>query len=168
MELKYIFRFRTDTLEKEIYDYIKLFPKEEVLFGLIGAIRGKGENIIECIAFDALPFPNLAKMKEKYAVPPKAWYEIVREYIKFKVNNESVRPLGFLHTHPNVVPLPSPLDRDFALTFAREKGNSVMVIIGQLKYIRSFLIANEEITQIETKSKLFRKRKRSIKKKEDS
>ena len=63
------------------------------------------------------------------------------------------------------MPLPSLLDRDFSLIFAKEKGNSVMVIIGQLKYIRSFLITKEEIIQIETKSKLFRKKKRFVKKK---
>ena len=40
-----------------------------------------------------------------------------------------------------------------------------MVIIGQLKYFRSFLLTKNDIIQIEMKSKLFRRLKRSTKNK---
>lgn len=87
-----------------------------------------------------LPFPNLAENKQFYAEPPSIWFDILEEWRLFYSN--TLKFIGFLHTHPEGSSKLSEQDNNFAMFLQKKYGTIIFIIISENRTLRSYVFNN--------------------------
>ena len=143
-----------EKLELNLKTYIRLRKSQEISGGLLGDIKGGKKNQIIFDIKEFLPFPNLAENTRKFVIPPKSWFDVLKEWRLFYFKDYKF--IGFLHTHPESSSKISGRDLEFAYNLREKYGSIIFIIIGENKTLRCYLFNSDRFSLISGHLKFYR------------